>query len=124
MSDYMPKCATCEHFESCIIQKHLTEMALILWNISKAEDKADRKDESSSEKPNNCEYEDIFEYCPRCGMRILVSKPKDEPQTDEHCNTCRHKDECEGATYEYKNTEWWCLAYAPIDEPQTDCPWK
>lgn len=48
-------------------------------------------------------------------------EPKDEPQTDEHCNTCRHKDECEGATYEYKNTEWWCLAYAPIeDEPQTE----
>ena len=49
---------------------------------------------------------------------------EDEPQTDEHCETCRHKDECEGATYEYKNTEWWCLAYAPRDEPQTDCPWK
>ena len=49
---------------------------------------------------------------------------EDEPQTDEHCETCRHKDECEGATYEYKNTEWWCLAYAPIDEPQTDCSWK
>ena len=56
MSDYMPKCATCEHFESCIIQKHLIEMALILWNISKAEDKADRKTENSSEKPNNCEH--------------------------------------------------------------------
>ena len=49
---------------------------------------------------------------------------EDEPQTDEHCETCRHKDECEGATYEYKNTEWWCLAYAPIDEPQTDCDHK
>ena len=48
----------------------------------------------------------------------------DEPQTEEHCENCRHKDECEGATYEYKNTEWWCLAYAPIDEPQTDCAWK
>ena len=46
-------------------------------------------------------------------------RSKDEPQTDEHCETCRHKDECEGATYEYKNTEWWCLGYAPIDEPQT-----
>ena len=48
---------------------------------------------------------------------------EDEPQTEEHCENCRHKDECEGATYEYKNTEWWCLAYAPIDEPQTDCAW-
>ena len=51
-------------------------------------------------------------------------RSKDEPQTEEHCENCRHKDECEGATYEYKNTEWWCLAYAPIDEPQTDCAWK
>ena len=45
-------------------------------------------------------------------------RSKDEPQTEEHCETCRHKDKCEGATYEYKNTEWWCLGYAPIDEPQ------
>lgn len=46
---------------------------------------------------------------------------EDEPQTEEHCETCRHKDECEGATYEYKNTEWWCLGYAPIEgEPQTE----
>ena len=44
--------------------------------------RADRKTENCSEKPNNCEDEDIFEYCPRCGMRILVSKPKDEPQTE------------------------------------------
>ena len=51
-------------------------------------------------------------------------RSKDEPQTEEHCETCRHKEECEGATYEYKNTEWWCLAYAPIGEPQTDCAWK
>ena len=52
-------------------------------------------------------------------------RSKDEPRTEEHCENCRHKDECEGATYEYKNTEWWCLAYAPIeDEPQTDCAWK
>ena len=42
MSDYMPKCATCEHFESCIMQKHITEMALILWNISR--EKSGRKD--------------------------------------------------------------------------------
>ena len=48
---------------------------------------------TSSEKPNNCEDEDIFEYCPRCGMRILVSKPKTEPQTD--CpKTCPSRDIC------------------------------
>ena len=35
----MPKCATCEHFESCIMQKHITEMALILWNISREKEK-------------------------------------------------------------------------------------
>ena len=53
---------------------------------------------------------------PACLLEI-----EDEPQTEEHCETCRHKDECEGATYEYRNTEWWCLGYAPIeDEPQTE----
>ena len=67
---------------------------------------ANRKTENSSEIPNN--------------STISKMEQVDEPQTGEHCNTCRHKDECEGATYEYKNTEWWCLAYAPIDEPQTD----
>ena len=50
---------------------------------------ADRKTENSSEKPNNCEYEDIFEYCPRCGMRILVSKPKDEPSNSEKPNNSK-----------------------------------
>jgi hypothetical protein len=101
---------------------------------------------SSSEKPNNCEHitEDgvtcaKYPACDYCldnplnkvkgSERLLKGKTEptiskmeqvDEPQTGEHCNTCRHKDECEGATYEYKNTEWWCLAYAPIDEPQTD----
>ena len=61
-------------------------------------------------------YLDQCEFC----FKECHYEPKDESQTEEHCNTCRHKDECEGATYEYKNTEWWCLAYAPIDEPQTD----
>ena len=42
MSDYMPKCATCEHFNSCVIQKHITEMAQTLWNISR--EKSGRKD--------------------------------------------------------------------------------
>ena len=47
-----------------------------------------------------------------------------EPTTEdcsmvaENCDTCEHKDNCEGATYEYKNTQWWCLGY----KPQTDCP--
>ena len=41
--------------------------------------KADRKP-NCSEKPNNCEDDDIFEYCPRCGMRMLSKwyEPKDE----------------------------------------------
>lgn len=42
MSDYMPKCATCEHFDSCVIQKRITEMAQTLWNISRK--KSGRKD--------------------------------------------------------------------------------
>ena len=62
--------------------------------------------------------------CSKCDGEMYYKYDKDEPQTEEHCETCRHKDECEGATYEYKNAEWWCLAYAPIDEPQTDCPWR
>ena len=41
MNNYMPNCVTCEHFESCIIQKHLTEMALILWNINREEEKTE-----------------------------------------------------------------------------------
>ena len=43
-----------------------------------------RADRNSSEKPNNCEDDDIFEYCPRCGMRMLSKwyEPKDEPQTE------------------------------------------
>ena len=43
MSNYMPKCATCKHFEFCIVQKHLTEMALILWNINREEEKIANK---------------------------------------------------------------------------------
>lgn len=103
---------------------------------------AEQTEPNCSEIPNNCEepqYEmgmgtlkcdNCSEYgsfkCTKCDGEMYFKRlePKDEPQTDEHCETCRHKDECEGATYEYKNTEWWCLAYAPIDEPQTDCPWK
>ena len=30
-----------------------------------------------------CKTEPQIEYCPRCGMRILVDKPKTEPQTEE-----------------------------------------
>ena len=88
MSDYMPKCATCEHFESCIIQKHLTEMALILWNISKAEDKADRKTEPQTENPcDGCVCDDgkHLMYCMNCkGIAWKTEPPKveDEPQTE------------------------------------------
>ena len=113
----------------------------------------DCKAENYSEKPNNCEHitEDgvtcaKYPACDDCldnplnkvkGSERLVKGSEqteptiskmeqvDEPQTEEHCETCRHKDECEGATYEYKNTEWWCLGYEPIeDEPQTDCAWR
>ena len=88
------------------------------------------KDEPQTENPcDGCVCDDgkHLIYCMNCkGIAVKTEPPKveDEPQTEEHCETCRHKDECEGATYEYKNTEWWCLAYAPIDEPQTDCAWK
>ena len=60
--------------------------------------------------------------CSKCDGEMYYKYDKDELQTEEHCETCKHKDECDGATYEYRNTEWWCLGYAPIeDEPQTDC---
>ena len=65
-----------------------------------------------SEKPNNCEYEDIFEYCPRCGMRILVSKPKDEPtweQVKEYCNK-----RCLDIVDSAMRKQWY------KDEPQTE----
>lgn len=39
MNDYIPNCVTCEHFYSCIMQKHNIEMALILWNISQEKKK-------------------------------------------------------------------------------------
>ena len=45
---------------------------------------------------------------------------EDCSMVEENCDTCEHKDNCEGATYEYKNTQWWCLGY----KPKTDCPWK
>ena len=121
------------------------KVAWALYHTWKEAD--DRKTENCSEIPNNCEHitEDgvtcaKYPACDYCldnplnkvkgSERLLKGKDEptiskmeqvDEPQTGEHCNTCRHKDECEGATYEYKNTEWWCLAYAPIeDEPLTE----
>lgn len=76
--------------------------------------------------PSHYEPKDEPQTCDDCIWNVCNYNKafEDEPQTEKHCETCRHKDECEGATYEYKNTEWWCLAYAPIDEPQTDCAWK
>ena len=35
MSDYMPKCNMCEHYNSCVVQKRLTELSQTLWNISR-----------------------------------------------------------------------------------------
>ena len=65
---------------------HTTLLAQIAQNLAVIADvmMADRKTENNSEKPNNCEDEDIFEYCPRCGMRMLSKwyEPKDEPQTE------------------------------------------
>lgn len=89
MGDYMPKCATCGHFESCIIQKHLTEMALILWNINRTTEQSsivgDWKWESE-DVCDNCGYKiphlervvgetvlmdsKDWKYCPNCGEKI------------------------------------------------------
>ena len=103
------------------------------WQMGWLDRYAEQTESNCSEKPNNCEYEDIFEYCPRCGMRILVSKPKDEPQTDcflckwlgevDVCGRCRNRNlfaeadtEPQTDVWEYHNGEW--------TEPQTDCAWK
>ena len=109
---------------------------------------ADRKTESSSEKPNNCEDDDIFEYCPRCGMRILSKWAKDEPQTDDigNCNICKYVglehrcNQCVNGSmfckvedepqkwetppkFEHKGVVTTCVsvpAFAVEDEPQTE----
>ena len=141
MSSYMPKCATCEHFESCIIQKHLTEMALILWNISKAEDKADRKIEPQTEvetmscaeckhRPIGAEIcEEACHYEPQTDWHYdeqdatwYPYKHEDEPQ-QKSCATCKHAlGNWDG---ESNNCGRCCGAdrrfYEPKDEPQADC---
>ena len=66
MSDYMPKCATCEHFESCIIQKQNMEMALILWNISQEEEKA-----KAINRP--IRIDSFTEKCPKCGEKVMYA---------------------------------------------------
>ena len=97
---------------------------------------ADRKTESNSEKPNNCEYAenpsgDVWEcgcfldtYCehqiydrnPDGTINIVECgyEPKDEPQTD--CDGCQHyADEYTAdACYECKRS------YADRYEPQTE----
>jgi hypothetical protein len=101
-------------------------------------DKADRKTENSSEKPNNCDTcgtpRHLCEYCieedrmwtpkdePTISKMEQVDKDinvrsKDEPQTD--CLTCR-----------YNSDEWdspKCDGCSKADshyEPQTDCAWR
>ena len=66
MSDYMPKCATCEHFESCIMQKHNTEMALTLWDISREKEK-----EKTVNKP--IRIDGFTEKCPKCGEKVMYA---------------------------------------------------
>ena len=98
------------------------EYADRLWKIAYERGKREAL-EQTEPSCETCKLKDTTEWCKRQEV-CRAYQPTDEPQTEEHCENCRHKDKCEGATYEYKNTEWWCLAYAPIDEPQTDCAWK
>ena len=42
MGNYMPKCDTCEHSDSCIVRQHNKEMVQLLWNLSR--EKSGRKD--------------------------------------------------------------------------------
>lgn len=49
------------------------------------------------------------------------AEPQMESEDEQSCDTCKHKDCCEGATYEYKNYDWMCLGYAPLeDETQAE----
>ena len=75
------------------------EVAWALYHTWKEAD--DRKTEPTISKMEQVEDEPQFDYCPRCGMRILVDKPTDEPQT------------CD---YRCVQTEVGC--------ERTDCQWK
>lgn len=60
------------NFQSVYVCKGMTDKVI--------EYIAEQTEPNSSEKPSNCEDDDIFEYCPRCGMRMLSKwyEPKDE----------------------------------------------
>lgn len=96
-----------------------------ILRVQVLERKADRKTEPSGYKMKPVEQtEPQIEYCPRCGMRILVDKPKDEPQTEsfpqkwtDWCKECGKKDRCVRAGFMPQ-------CYESEDEPQTDCSWK
>ena len=42
MSEYKPKCNTCEHYNSCEVQQRLKQLSQELWNINR--EKSGRKD--------------------------------------------------------------------------------
>ena len=96
----------------------------LYYALDMAIEALEQTEPTNSEKPNNCEDEDIFEYCPRCGMRILVSKQKDEPQTD-----CLEQFRV-GLEYHTDTTHFGKVKGENITtnkvktEPQTDCAWK
>lgn len=92
---------------------------------------ANRKTESNSEKPNNCEELNAYrkcvesrsfwdnKHCDGCYFdeRCPFDEPKDEPQRD--CLTCRYNSDewdspkCDGCSKAHSNYE-----------TQTDCAWK
>ena len=108
----------------------------------------DRKTESNSEKPNNCEtckwgewYRKGYDItmmddeCGGCCSWNSKWTPKTEPtiskmeQVDKDINvrskTEPQKDCKKCENYDRcKNNRWKCCVYQPKDEPQTDCAWR
>ena len=88
--------------------------------------KADRKDENSSEKPNNCELQTI--RCPKCGRTDYIrDMEKDMGIKGSHykykcinCNTYI-KDEPTISKMEQVDKD---INVRSKTEPQTDCQWK
>lgn len=90
-------------------------------------DKADRKTENSSEKPNNCEtcehykltcdlFSEICKHEPKTELTISKTEQVDEPQT-ETCEGCKHKN---GPFCTVDGDCKYFDRYEPRDEPQSE----
>ena len=119
--------------------------------LREEEEKADRKTENSSEKPNNCELQTI--RCPKCGRTDYIRDMekdmgikgshykykcincnnyiKTEPTISKmeqvetmSCQECKHFHENAVMYLDQCDFCFKDCKYEPKDEPQTDCSWK